>query len=583
MCGIFACIQNELVAAQITLEALKKLEYRGYDSWGVAWLADQKLSVEKEIGKIGAAKLDDQVHALMAIGHTRWATHGGVTRNNAHPHLSCDGRFAIVHNGIVDNFLSLKKELIAKGHRFHSQTDTEVIVHLVEEISKEKSFVEAVTEAFRRLEGMNACVIMDTETHSIIAVKNGSPLIVGIGPTGEWYLASDAVAIAPHTKTIASMNDNELVHFGPEGLTVVDVRDGRKKEVVWEQLSYDVSAVTVGEYPHFMIKEIGEQPAVAHRILSQVSTLDIFPQISGKRCWLVGCGSAGFASFFGQYVFTQAGIDARYVAGSEFGSQIHLVRNDDVVLFVSQSGETIDLIEQAIVLQKRRVPILAIVNREGSTLARLSTSVVLLQAGPEQCVLATKSFTAQALVLMQLASTNREQTQEQIRKAIARIEKLLTAEYRHTVISPIAKTLAQHKNLFVIGRGSSYPLALEVALKIKEVTYVHAEGIAAGELKHGTIALIEPGTPCIVLAPTDEHSAAILSNTMELRARGAYVIGIAEKNQEYFDAHIEISDCETASGIAAVVSMQLVAYEMAVLMGRDPDKPRNLAKSVTVK
>lgn len=589
MCGIFAYVGNKQTAAQMTLEALKTLEYRGYDSWGVAALIESeenKIVVEKHIGKIGNATLNSQLSTLnsqIAIGHTRWATHGGVTDINAHPHLDEHGEYAVVQNGIVENYAELKSELLSKGHIFVSETDTEVIVHLIEELAKQLDFVEAVRQTFLRLRGLNAFVAMDKKTGDLVTVKNGSPLIIGKGDENDSYLASDSVALAPHTKTIYYVNDQEMIVFKRDGIGLFDVRDGNQKEIAWEQLLFDAKAAQLGEYKHFMIKEISEQPGVGQAVLATVIPEDFVAQTKGKKCWLVGCGTAGFAGFFGQYVLVNAGIDARYIPGSEFGSFIDLVSQDDIVIFLSQSGETIDLIEQVNVLKTRNVPILAIVNREGSTLARLATTVIYLHAGPEQCVLATKSFTAKIMVLLRLGSADTQETRSSIQKALESIQSLLSPTYRETVIRPIAARLAKTHDIFVIGRGLSYPLALEAALKIKEVTYLHAEGIAAGELKHGTIALIEQGTPCIVFAANDSHYAEIISNAMELKARGAYIIGIGEKAESCFDAHIQVPDCGSSSAVASIVPVQLLAYEMALLLARDPDKPRNLAKSVTVK
>jgi len=592
MCGIFGYVGGDGDAAGIVLHGLKQLEYRGYDSWGVAVAHDGRVALEKRVGKIGEA-VAMLPPSGMGLGHTRWATHGGVTEPNAHPHLDCTGRLALVHNGIVSNYRELRGPLVRAGHRFHSETDTEVVAHLVEDClartpAGAEQFVGAVIAAFRRLDGLNAIAILDVHTGQLVAVKSGSPLVVGGGDGGN-LLASDYAALLEHTRRVTFVDDRRAVLITREAIRLFDVDTGRElcpeiTEVQWEAAAADLSG-----YPDFMTKEIHEQPAVLRRIGARHGghARRLAAMLREARdVFAVGCGSAGHAALAAQYLLARiAGRRVTFVTGSEFPYLADFVTKGSLVLAISQSGETIDVIDAVRAARARGARVAALVNVEGSSLWRLADYVVPLEAGPERCVLATKSFTAQLAVLLLTAyelTGTPETGARLVQEAADEIARML-ADGRRDLIRWIAEGIRLREHLFVIGRGPSYPLALEAALKVKEVSYVHAEGFAGGELKHGVIALVEPGTPCLVLAPRDETLEDILSGAMEVKARGAMLIGIASESHEAFDYHIPVVDLGPATAIVNAAPAQLLGYYLALLRGCDPDKPRNLAKSVTVK
>lgn len=604
MCGIFGYIGKKN-APQIALEGLKTLEYRGYDSWGVAAInkksppeADQPLAekldaeivVKKRVGKIGEGTVADMPSSSIAFGHTRWATHGGVTEINAHPHLDCSGSLAIIHNGIVENYDTLKKELKEKGHRFISETDTEVVVHLIEEEYKQQqSFSEAVRQSFNRLEGMNAIIVMDARTETMVAVKNGSPLTIGKGE-GENFLASDSHAILPYTKDIFFMEDGDMVVLSYRGVQAFDAGTGKVKmpeftRVAWSQQEH----ADKKHFSHFMLKEIHDQPAVLSAIANnKQQEIEKFSHHinASYGTYFVGCGSAAYACLAGTYIFSKiAKKHVNFSVASEFGYLVDFLRKDSFVAALSQSGETIDLIDAVKKAKTRGASIGALVNVIGSTLYRFADHPLLLDAGVETAVVSTKAFTAKLTYLILLAHSLIEaytQGQHIIESAVQETQRLL-GDGQIGKIKALAQEIKDREHIYVVGRGVSYPVALETALKIKEASYIHAEGFAAGELKHGVIALIEFGTPCIVYLPSDETYAATLAGAMEMKARGARIIGISHSEHDVFDRFIEIKDCGIATAIPAVVVGQLLGYYLAVARGADPDKPRNLAKSVTVK
>lgn len=595
MCGIFGYVGTQTDAASKTLQGLKQLEYRGYDSWGVA-VADQsgtdqsgqRIVVEKHVGKIGDAQLTTaDITSSLAVGHTRWATHGGVTERNAHPHLSMKNRLAVVHNGIIENFAELKAELLQKGYQFRSETDSEVFVLLVEEELKSAPLVEAVQRVFLRLRGLNAFVLLSLDDQQLVVVRRGSPLALGKAKDG-WYVASDASALGLYADQVYYLADNQVAVLEDTGAYLWDAETLQQLPLSWQPLEFQPQDLEKGNYPHFLIKEINEQPDVLQKVGSALEKelISYAKQLSGQP-YFVGCGSAYHAALSASYFWPLiVGQTASAIPGSEFRYQRDVLDHNQFVTFISQSGETIDIVEHLPKLTERQVPFGAIVNRVGSSLERGSTHKVLLPAGAEQCVLATKSYTAMVAVLFLLAhqaTGSLETGKAQLRRTVTAIQTLLTPHYRTQSILPVAELLTRKDHLFVIGRGNSYPAALEANLKIKEVTYIHAEGFAGGELKHGVIALIEQGTPCLVFAPEGEEYEATISNALELKVRGAQIIGISSKPSAAFDLHIPVDDCGLLSVLAGAVAVQLVAYEMALLLGNDPDKPRNLAKSVTVK
>jgi glucosamine--fructose-6-phosphate aminotransferase (isomerizing) len=602
MCGIFGYVGARDDAPQMVLAGLKKLEYRGYDSWGIAARQGETLPagllVEKHVGKIGQATTTlPAAHA--ALGHTRWATHGGVTQANAHPHLDCHGRLAVIHNGIIENHTELRHALQAEGHAFVSQTDTEVVSHLLEaELQRDgepsgtvdcQRLVDALMAVFRRLEGLSAIGVLDPQMGCIAAAKNGSPLVLGWGHGGN-YLASDSSALLDHTRKLTFLEDGQAALLTAGALTVYDVASGERVEEpgIWD-ITWREEADSLDGHPNYMAKEIAEQPSVLRRLAAeQAGAAKQLAEsiLEASTVHLVGCGSAAHAARCGEYLFSRvAGRQANCVVGSEFGYLEHFLDSRSLVVGLSQSGETIDLLDSLKSARRRGARLSALVNVEGSSLYRLVDDAILLGAGPERCVLATKSFTAKLGVLLMAAYAARgrlEAGQALLGDAADEIQSLIN-DRRVEQIRALARRIAPAEHLYVIGRGPSYPMALEAALKIKEVSYMHAEGFAGGELKHGVIALIDAGTPCVVLAPNDETFPAILSGAEEIKARGGYIIGVSPFASDVWDEHIPVADVGEAASIVNAVPPQLLAYELAMTRGLDPDKPRNLAKSVTVK
>jgi glucosamine--fructose-6-phosphate aminotransferase (isomerizing) len=592
MCGIFGYVGRGGDAAGIVLRGLRRLEYRGYDSWGVAVAHEGAVALEKRVGRIGEATVSLPPSAV-GLGHTRWATHGGVTEANAHPHLDCTGRLAVIHNGIVVNYGGLRSALGGAGHRFGSETDTEVVAHLLEEVlagtpEGPDQLVGALMAAFRQLRGLNAVAVLDVRTGQLAAVKSGSPLVLGWGAAGS-LLASDPSALLEHTRRVTFVEDGQAALMGTGAIRLFDAATGAELAPTVSEVEWAAEDAELGAYPDYMSKEIHEQPAVLRRIAASWAdhAAGLAARIDGAReVVAVGCGTAGHAALAAQYLLGRiTGRRVSFVAGSEFASLRDFVGEGSLVLALSQSGETIDVIDAVQAARARGASVAALVNVEGSTLWRLADSVVPLGAGPERCVLSTKSFTAKLAVLLAVAHAGAGRSAAGltlVRETADEIERLL-ADDRRRAIRGLAERLHRREHLFAIGRGASYPLALEAALKIKEVSYIHAEGFAGGELKHGVIALIEPGTPCLVLAPRDETLDDILSGAMEVKARGARTIGISPDPHEAFDDHIAVADLGPATALVSAVVAQLLAYDLAILRGHDPDKPRNLAKSVTVK
>jgi len=597
MCGIFGYIGQQNDGAEKVLHGLKQLEYRGYDSWGVAAVAasegkdvveSPQILIEKHVGKIGEATLGiTNVASALAVGHTRWATHGGVTVANAHPHLDSQRKMAVVHNGIIENYQELKAELLTKGYHFQSETDSEVFTFLLEEELKTQPVLEAVQHVFKRLHGLNAFVILLPNLNRLITVRKGSPLALGKSADG-LFVASDASAMALYADQVFYLNDHQIAVLETDHVSLFDLETLEQQPISWQKLQFIAEDLAKGEFPHYLMKEIHEQPRVlatiANELLAQIET---FARHLQGRPLFVGCGTAFHAALSGVYFWQIiAKKAASAVAGSEFLYSRDVLSDQDFVTFISQSGETIDIVEHLPVLKERHIPFGAVVNRLGSTLERGSQHKVLLPAGAEQCVLATKSYTAMVAVLFLQAHEQAgtlQQGKAELLETVKELEPLLQPEYRTEHILPIADFLTKAEHVFLIGRGHSYPVALEAALKIKEVTYVHTEGFAGGELKHGVIALIEQGTPCIVFAPEGSEYEATISNALELKVRGAKIIGVSSKPSDAFDFFLPVDAVAQLSTITHAVVMQLVAYNMAIILGNDPDKPRNLAKSVTVK
>ena len=588
MCGIFGYAGASGDIAPAVLTALKALEYRGYDSWGVAVRAGDRIAVEKRTGKINGAALGFAPSDL-GFGHTRWATHGGVTQANAHPHLDCTGALAVIHNGIVENHNALRAELVARGHRFASETDSEVVVHLLEdEVAAGSELAQALARVFGRLEGLNAVIAMDVRGKELAAAKNVSPLAVGANGRAA-TIASDAHALLGHADRVLYLEDHHLVRLRGGEVVLYDRRSMDRIAADFLPLDLEASATELGPYPHFMAKEMAEQPAVLDRLVAEarpqiIALAEAIRASSGTH--LVGCGTASYAALSGAYLFGR--IAARRVdvaVGSEFASQEHLLSPRSLVVALSQSGETADLIAAMLTARERGARLGAFVNAKRSTLDRMVDLRVHLNAGPEQCVLSTKAYTAKVAALLLSAHAlagSYEQGERIVSDAADGLRAMLTDDWVDRVRA-VAHDLQFADHLFVIGRGLAYPTALEAALKIKEVSYVHAEGFAGGELKHGVIALVTDGTPCLVYAPTDETRADVISGATELKCRGGFIVGVGPLPDPVFDVHLPTPDVGDAAPIVHALPAQMLGYQLALLRGNDPDKPRNLAKSVTVK
>ncbi len=587
MCGIFGYVGKRDNGLELVVKGLQKLEYRGYDSWGVATEQDGELFVEKKIGKISEAKTDgfSDKKTSLAIGHTRWATHGGVTDINAHPHFSSDKKVAVVHNGIIENYAEIREELGREN--FITDTDTEVIPQLISKYLKEMSFKEAVHKAVKRLEGRYAIVAIAVGEDLLIAARRGSPLIVGVGKD-EYFLASDIPAFLEYTQDVNYLDDNQMVVLDGN-VEFFNIDTGAPVEKRLINIDWKAESADKGEYDHFMLKEIMDQKESIHRAINQ-STDDIMhvaQTIKDSRgCFLSGCGTAGKVCMAAEYFFSIiAERHVNFAPASEFPIFHHFLKPESLLIVVSQSGETADVLEAMEAAKSKGAKVLSIVNAEGSTIARESDYSLHIQAGREKAVASTKAATAQMALFLLIATAMKGELQEGRRilaDVASKINDMLNPRFLN-YIKEVAEKIKENENVYIIGKAENYPMALEAAIKIQEVSYIHAEGFAAGELKHGPIALITEGTPCISLIANDEVKSDIINNTIELKARGAHIIGISPEKHEVFDEWIKVPDVGMASPLVNIIPMQLLAYYLGVLRGVDPDMPRNLAKSVTVK
>jgi len=588
MCGIVGYVGNQR-ATPILLESIKKLEYRGYDSVGMSTI-DNGINILK-----GAGRIDDVNKKLnfcslpgkIGISHTRWATHGGVNDINAHPQTDCESKIAVVHNGIIENYFELKKELIKKGHRFKSDTDTEVISHLIEDfVNDGNGLKEAVIEASKKLQGMFAFLTIKDGSEKIIACRNKCPLVLGLSPGGN-FAASDVVSFLDYTKKAVFLNDNEIAEIRKNDFRVFDI-DGNPINKKINTIDWNSEEAEKSGHKHFMIKEILEQKETIDRVLSHdkkniQKIADMINDAFGV--FFVACGTSYHACMSAGYIFSK--ITKKHInvyLASEFPNFSHFLTKDTLMIAVSQSGETADVLEAVRVAKEKGVKVVSLINVMGSSLMRMSDFTLMLNAGPEICVLATKSFTSQLALLYLLAYTcvgRNKEGEEKLNNVSEKLKDVLSKKNIQR-IKKLAKYLKDEENIYLIGRGLSFSTTLEGALKLKEVSYIHAEGLAGGELKHGTLALIERGTPCIAIVPDNDGRHDILSNAMEIKSRGGYIIGIANEENEVFDYSIIIPKVEMHP-ILMIIPIQLLAYYLALERGCDPDKPRNLAKSVTVK
>ncbi|PIQ78412.1 glutamine--fructose-6-phosphate transaminase (isomerizing), partial [Candidatus Peregrinibacteria bacterium CG11_big_fil_rev_8_21_14_0_20_46_8] len=524
MCGIIGYVGDRTNAAATVLKGLKKLEYRGYDSWGVAVRENSGLiKMSKRPGKIGELKIGEMrlPKGTVAMAHSRWATHGGVNKKNAHPHGSCNGEIALIHNGIIENFSELKKKLAKKGHEFKSETDTEVIAHLIEDKLKRmrpgtnekearENFLKAVQKSLSEIKGRYALLIMSQTSRTILAARRGSPLIVGKGKNEhEYFVASDIPAFLEYTNEVMYLDDDEMVILDG-GAHFYNLNSGAevKKRIV--KITWKAQEAEKGDFPHFMIKEITEQKETIHRAINQdPKRLQRAAEMiqSAFGTYFIGCGTAAKVCMVGEYMFSKvAQMHVNFSFGSEFPNFQHFIKNKSLLVAVSQSGETADTLEALEAGKKKGAKIMSIVNVEGSTMDRISDLSLYLNAGPEKAVASTKATTAQIAILTLLAYARAgklDEGRKMLIEAGSKINDMLNPRYEDYIIK-LARKIKNVESMYVIGRGLNYPIALESAIKLQEVSYIHAEGFAGGELKHGPIALISKKTPVIAFVPNDE-------------------------------------------------------------------------------
>ena len=613
MCGIVAYIGKEQ-AFPIILKGLKRLEYRGYDSAGIALINQDQLNVFKKAGKVSNLEefmLHQDHSGNSGIGHTRWATHGAPTDTNAHPHVSMDGSIALIHNGIIENYNALKQELIRQGYLFKSETDTEVLVHLVDFISKKENvwFGEALRLALLNVVGAYAIVAISKNfPGQMVAARKSSPLVVGIGANGDFYLASDATPIVEYTKRVVYLEDEEIavIKLGEE-LKIYNISDQEKTPYI-QQLELELEALEKGGYDHFMLKEIHEQPRSIHdcfrgRLNSSEGWVSLgglkeYEQkmIQAKRLVIVACGTSWHAGLVGEYLIEElARINVEVEYASEFRYRNPIISEEDVVIAISQSGETADTLAALELAKSKGATILGICNVVGSSISRITDAGSYTHAGPEIGVASTKAFTAQVTILsllaLSLAHKKGTISESEFRILIAELEAIPEKVQRvlenNAHIEKIALEFKDVTNALYLGRGSLFPVALEGALKLKEISYIHAEGYPAAEMKHGPIALIDENMPIFVIATQGNSYEKVVSNIQEVKARKGKIIAIVTEGDEHLkeiaDYHIEIPKShEFFVPILATIPFQLISYHIAVMRGCNVDQPRNLAKSVTV-
>ncbi|RLG38594.1 MAG: glutamine--fructose-6-phosphate transaminase (isomerizing) [Candidatus Alkanophagales archaeon] len=597
MCGIVGYI-GKRSAQPIILGALKRLEYRGYDSCGFAVLSNGKIEVFKERGSIDElekALSGVNVGGTVGVGHTRWATHGEPSRRNAHPHTDCKGDIAVVHNGIIENFQHLRETLAAEGHVFRSDTDTEVVAHLVERYYN-GNLEEAVRRALHEVKGSYALAILHKADEKIVAARSRSPLVLGVGDS-EFFVASDVPALLEHTNRVVHLEDGDLVIITREGFRIEN--GGNVVPRKMETVLWSIEDAERGGYEHFMLKEIHETPRVIENTLAThlrdgvLGGVDLdldVPQSS--EILMVACGTSFHAALVGKYVIEElASVPVRVELASEFNYATTPLSRETLVVGITQSGETADTLSALKRAKAAGCATLAITNVLGSSVTRLADRIIYTRAGPEICVAATKTFTAQLITLYLLALhfssielAERQKMLKELRRLPTAVQRVLDAEDE---IKEVSGRITSYENVFFIGRGISFPVALEGALKLKEISYIHAEGYAAGELKHGPFALLTEETPVVAVVAPDRTYDIMLNNIKEVKARKPPVIAVADEHDEeiekYVDFVIRTSHVEPIfSAITNSVALQLLAYYAAKERGCEIDKPRNLAKSVTV-
>ena len=611
MCGIVAYVGHR-EACPLVLKGLKRLEYRGYDSAGIALMNGEGLKVYKRKGKVAALEAElagRELHATIGMGHTRWATHGEPNDVNAHPHYSFHRKLAIIHNGIIENYAAIKQALLKKGHTFQSETDTEVLGQFIEDIWENNggTLEEAVRLALREVVGAYAIVIMSEEYPTqLIAARKGSPLVIGVGEN-EFFLASDATPIVEYTKDVIYLNDLEIAVIKNGELTVVTLDNTTTTPYV-QKVELELAAIEKGGYDHFMLKEIFEQPrSIADSMRGRVNADDAMVQLGGLRDYMdklakseriviVGCGTSWHAGLVAEYIFEElARIPVEVEYASEFRYRNPIIKEGDIVIAISQSGETADTLAAIELAKSKGATIFGVCNVVGSSIARATHAGAYTHAGPEIGVASTKAFTAQVtvLTLMALAAAKLKGTISdslfrlllaELESIPAKVEQVLQTADK---IREIAYIFTYARNFIYLGRGLNFPVALEGALKLKEISYIHAEGYPAAEMKHGPIALIDEDMPVVVIATKDSSYEKVVSNIQEVKARKGRVIAITTEGDtdlpSMVDFTIEIPKVhEILMPLISVVPLQLLAYDIAVMRGRNVDQPRNLAKSVTV-
>ncbi len=609
MCGIVGYV-GQHQALPILIKGLKRLEYRGYDSAGIAIQNGRGLQYAKSRGKISALETSINNQKLVGttgIAHTRWATHGEPTTVNAHPHLDCNHTIALVHNGIIENYRALRSELTAKGHHFVSETDTEILAHLVEEFhGNGTDLCEAVRLALSQVKGTYGIVVASAkEPGTLVAARQGSPLVVGLGKN-EFFLASDCAPIVPHTKEVTYLDDGEIVKITEEKITYKTI-DDRVIDKAVEKIGFDLDAIEKDGYDHYMLKEIMEQPqtirdSMRGRLLLEEGTArlgglahDLDSLLYARRILITACGTSWHAALIGEYMleeFVKIPVEVEYA--SEFRYRDPILDTDSVVIAISQSGETADTLAAVREAKQKRSKVFGICNVVGSTIARETDAGVYLHAGPEIGVASTKAFTSQVTVLALitlLLGRMRSISNARGRRIAQELEELpeRVAEALESAdqVKAIAEKYHNCRNFLYLGRGYNFPVALEGALKLKEISYIHAEGYPAAEMKHGPIALIDENMPVVVIATQDSTYDKIISNIEEVRARNGRIIAIATKGDKEISKHAQHviyvpQTLEMLMPVVATIPLQLLAYYIATFRGCDVDQPRNLAKSVTV-
>ena len=599
MCGIFGYVGSEK-ASPILCRGLQNLEYRGYDSVGIV-TGSSCLEIRKGVGRIDDLKTRLSLEELggnLGIGHTRWATHGPVTPENSHPHTDCEKKIAIIHNGIIENYLELKTKLAERGHRFSSDTDSEVIAHLIEDgLSKNgnmsgtasswngSSFEHACIEAFKQLRGSYAVLAVREGEEKIVAVRKDSPLVVGLSDHGTFF-ASDVAPFLEWTKEVVYLENGDIVVADGGEVKFFDL-DFAEVDRPVSTVGWDVEEAKKGSFDHFMLKEITEQAETIQRAC--VQDMAVVERIaglirSGFGVFFIACGSSYHACLTGSYLLSKvAKLHVNVVIASEFENYEHFLTDRTLVFAVSQSGETADVLEAVRGAKKRGSKVVSITNVMGSSLSREADELLLMNSGPEICVLSTKTYTSQVVMMALLACALNGDGEDCVQKVKDLYMDVynLTAKSMRDRLKDLARDLAGKDHIYMIGRGLQYTTALEAALKVKEVSYIHTEAFAGGELKHGPLALIEEGTPVFVFV-SRENEDRIVSNAQEVKARGGYVIGVSDWDNPVFDRLIKVPDCGDLNPVIQAIPMQVLAYELAVKKNLDPDKPRNLAKSVTV-